>query len=176
MDSRNMNNFIKGGFMAETLPIRRAETVFNDLREMEQRIMNRAYDIFLGSGGIFGRDLDNWLAAEKELVWKPAIELEEKNNVFKLAVTVPGVDSKDLDIEVTSDDLLVKAEFRHEHKDEKGKVHACEFVANNLFRAIHFPKKIDPNKVKAEHKNGMLFITAEIAEEGKAKKVKIEAA
>jgi HSP20 family protein len=166
----------KESYMPETIPVRKTEGVFEELRAMQERIMNRAYDIFLGSGAAFGRDLDNWLAAERELVWKPAIELEETEREFKLKVAVPGIEPRDLDIEVTPDDFLVKAEVRHEHKKEAGKVHMCEFVSNNLFRAVHFPKKIDPEKVKAEFKNGLLYVTAEIAEEAKAKKVKIEAA
>jgi HSP20 family protein len=163
-------------YMPETLPVRKTDAIFDELRTMQEKIMNRAFDIFRGNGGIFGRDLDNWLAAERELIWKPAIELEETEKEFKLKVAVPGVEPKELDIEVTPDDFLVKAEVQHEHKNEKGKIHTCEFVSNNLFRAVHFPRKVNPDKVKAEFKNGILYVTAEIAEEAKAKKVKIEAA
>jgi HSP20 family protein len=162
--------------MAETLPVRRRDTILDELLSMEQTIMDRAYEIFRGSGGIFGRDLDNWLAAERELVWKPAIDLEETDKQFKLKIAVPGIDAEKLDMEVTPEDFLVKAEVRQERKEDKGKVHTRELVSTNLFRAVHFPKKVDPEKVKAEYKNGVLHVTAEIAEEAKAKKVKIEAA
>lgn len=162
--------------MAETLPVKKTESIFDDLFRTEQRIMRRAYDIFLGNGGILGRDLDNWLAAERELVWKPAIEMEDKDKEFDLKIAVAGIDPKDLDIEVTPDYLLVKAETRHEHKEGKGKTLKCEFSSGNLFRAVHFPKKINPDKVKAEFKNGLLRITAEIAEEARARKISIAAA
>jgi HSP20 family molecular chaperone IbpA len=46
----------------------------------------------------------------------------------------------------------------------------------HLFRAIKLPKKIDPDKVKAELKNGMLYLTADIAAEAPAKKISIQAA
>jgi HSP20 family protein len=162
--------------MPEILPVRKTDTIFDELRTMQEKIMSRAFEIFRGNGDIFGRDLDNWLAAERALVWKPAIELEETEKEFKLKVAVPGVEPRELDIEVTPDDFLVKAEVQHEHKKDKGKVHTCEFVSNNLFRAVHFPRKVNPEKVRAEFKNGILYVTAEIAEEAKAKKVKIEAA
>jgi HSP20 family molecular chaperone IbpA len=45
-----------------------------------------------------------------------------------------------------------------------------------MFRSIHLPKKIDADKVKAEFKNGLLRMTAKIAQEAKAKKIKPEAA
>jgi HSP20 family protein len=162
--------------MSETLPVRRLDTVFDELRAMQDKIMTRAYEIFRLNGSIFGRDLDNWLAAERELVWKPAIELEETEKEFKLKVAAPGVEARNLDIEVTPEDFLVKAEVKREETKDKGKVHTSEMMTNNLFRAVHFPRKVDPEKVKAEFRNGILYVTAEIAEEAKPKRVKIEAA
>jgi HSP20 family protein len=126
------------------------------MHQMQDRIMRRAYDIFHGTGDILGRDLDNWLQAERELTWKPAIELREKDDEFRLQLTVPGVDPKDIDIEVTPEDILVKAALSHEHKEDKDNVHICEFEAGNLFRSVHLPKRIDPDKVKAEYQNGIL--------------------
>ena len=138
--------------------------------------MQRAHEIFRTNGGIFGRDLDDWLQAERELVWKPSIELDEKNNEFRLRVAVPGVDPKDIDIEVTPEDILVKADLHHEHKEEKEEVYTCEFASGNLFRSVHLPKKIDPDKVKAEFKNGIVSLKAPVAEAARAREVQIEAA
>jgi HSP20 family protein len=162
--------------MTKTLPIRKARSILDEMDRTRGRIMRRAFDIFNMNGGTFGRDIEDWLEAERELVWKPSIELEEKDNEFRLQIAVPGVDPKDIDIEVTSEDVLVKADVHHEHKEKKGEVHACEFASGNLFRSIHLPRKIDPDAVKAEFKNGMLSLTAPIAEEVRAKKVTVEAA
>lgn len=162
--------------MAETLPVKKTKSIFDELNLLHERIMRRAYEIFDGRGHIFGTDLENWFQAERELVWKPSIELEEKDNVFRLQIGAPGVDPKNIDVEVTAEDILVKAELSHEHKEERGKVHICEFASGKLFRAIHLPKRIDPDKVKAEFKNGLLTLEAVIAEEARAKKVQVEAA
>jgi HSP20 family protein len=162
--------------MAETLPIKKTESIFDELEKMQDRLMQRAYDIFRTNGGSVGRDLADWLEAERELVWRPNIELEEKDNEFRLKVAVPGVDPKDIDIEVSPQDILVKAELRHEHKEKKGEIHTCEFASGNLFRSIHLPKRIDTDKVKAEFKNGMLTLKAAVAEQARAKKVAVDAA
>jgi HSP20 family protein len=161
--------------MPATLQVKKSKNIFEEFSGLQDRIMQRAYEIF-NRDGIFGRDLDNWLQAEREMVWKPAIELEEKENQFVLRIGVPGVEPKDIDIEVTPEDIFVKAEVSHEHRETKGKVHVCEFESGNLFRAVHLPKRIDPDKVKAEFKNGMLSLTAAVAEESRAKKVDIQAA
>ena len=96
--------------MTDTVPIKKTQSIFDKIEKMQDRIMRRAHDIFSTNGGIFGKDIDDWLQAERELVWKPAIELEEKDGEFKLQVAVPGVDAKDIDIEVTAEDILIKAD------------------------------------------------------------------
>ena len=158
-----------------TLSIRKTESISTEIERMNDRIGRRAYDIFTGSGGALDKDLDNWLAAEKELMWKPSIELREKDKEFLIDIAVPGMDAKDLNIEVTAEDLLVKGEVRHEHKEQKGTIHTCEFHSANLFRTVHFPKRIDPDKVKAEFKNGILHVRASI-ERQRAKAAKAGAA
>ena len=51
--------------------------------------MFRGHD---GWGDAFG----DWLRAEKELVWTPAVELREKDGAFTIAAALPGVDAKDI--------------------------------------------------------------------------------
>jgi len=158
-----------------TVPVKKTESIFDQLSDLQNRITKRAFEIFDGNGHVFGRDLEDWLQAERELVWKPSIELEEKDNEFFLQIATPGVDPKDIDIEATPEYILVKAERQHEHKEETGKVHICEFTSGNLFRSVRLPKKIEPDKVKAEFKNGLLTLTAEIAQEEQARKVMLKA-
>jgi HSP20 family protein len=152
------------------------ETVWDELQKMEDRILKRAYDIFRDSGSAFGRDLDHWLAAERELIAKPAIEVTEKDNQFEIKVAVAGIDPKDLTVEVTPDDLLVKGETKTEKKEEKGEVHTSEIQSGSIFRSYQFPKKVNVDKVKAEVRNGMLTIVAPLSEEGKSRKVNVQAA
>ena len=156
--------------------VQKKDSFWDQIQRMEDRIMRRAYDIFKGNGSEVGKDLDNWLTAERELIWKPAIELKEKDNQFELQVAVAGIDPKDLKIEVTSEELLVSGETKKEKKEDKGEVHTSEFQSGSLFRSVRFPKKIDPDKVKAEIKNGLLTVTAPVSEEAKARKVEIHAA
>jgi HSP20 family protein len=156
------------------LKIEKRDSLWEELDKIREHVTKRAYDLFIENGGQFGRDLDDWLKAEQELIWKPAIDLAEENDEFVLKIAIPGVDPKALDIEVTPDDLLVKAETRSEQKDNDG-LHICELNKGNLFRAIRFPKRIVPDRVKTEFKNGLLTIRAAIAQEAQAKKISVEA-
>lgn len=162
--------------MAETVPIRKSSSILDQMREIQDSILRRAYEIFEQNGSMLGSDLDNWTQAERELVWKPAFELCEKDGKFQLEAALAGIDAKDIDIDVTPEDIVLRASTQHQHKEPKGTVHYCEFQAGKMFRMIHLPKKINPDKVKAEFKNGLLRLTAEIAEEGRARKNKPQAA
>ena len=104
------------------------------------------------------------------------MELREADDEFVLEAAVPGVDPKDIDIEVTTEDIVLKADIQHEHEEKKDTVHICEFQSGSMFRSIHLSKRINPDKVKAEIKNGLLKLKAEIAEEVRARKIKTEAA
>jgi HSP20 family protein len=162
--------------MADKVPIRRPHSILDEMNEMQDRIRRRAHEIFEQSGSIPGRNIENWTQAERELMWKPAFELSEKDGQFQLEAAIAGVDPKDIDIQVTPEDIIVRAETRHEHSEQKGMVHQCEFEAGTMFRAIHLPKKIDPDKVKAEFQNGLIRVSAQIAQESHQRIIKPEAA
>jgi HSP20 family protein len=162
--------------MADNVPVRRTSSILDEWKAMENRVMRRAYDIFERNGHPFGQDLEHWFQAEQELLWKPPIELQETDGKLVVEAAVSGIDPKDMDIEVTPEDIILKAETHHEHREKQGTLHICEFESGSLFRSIHLPRKINPDKVKAELKNGMLRVTAEIAEESRPRNIKPEAA
>ena len=156
--------------------VKKTDTMFNELHRLHQAISRRAYDLFRNSGTLWGSALTDWLTAEQELVWKPAVELRQKDGQFEVLAALAGIEAKDLDVQITPENLLIKAETTHEHTTEKGSVHLCEFDSGKVFRSIHFPEKIDPNSAKAEYRNGMLRLTAAIAKAATAQKVEIKAA
>ena len=162
--------------MTESLTIRKTSSVFDEVNEIQERITQRAYEIFERNGAVFDQELDNWLQAEEELLWKPSIELHEKNGELLLEAALSGLDLKDVEIEVTPEDIILKAETQHQHQEQKGIVHVCEFKTGMMFRSIHLPKKINPDRVKAEFNNGLLRLTAQIAQETRATKSRSEAA
>jgi HSP20 family protein len=155
--------------------LRKAETIFNELDQLHTAVSRRAYDLFRNRGSRWAGSLADWLNAERQLVWKPAIELRQKDTQFEVLAATAGVEAKDLDIQITPEDVLIKADIHHKHMPEEGAVQVCEFTEGQLFRSIHFPETVDPDSATAEYRNGMLRITASIAKPA-AKKVEIAAA
>ena len=155
-----------------SLKIRKVESIVDELEKIHDQVRQRAYEIFERSVVSFGHEI-NWLAAESELTWKPPIELTEKDGRFLVKAAVAGVDAKKIDVRVTPDDLLIYAAGRHEHREDVGSVHICEFSSGTLFRPVRLPKRINPDKVQAELKNGMLRLTAEIENPEPGRKVEV---
>ena len=158
------------------IEVRRADTIVNELDRLRQAISRRAYDLFRNGGTVWGGAMTDWLTAERELASKPAVELRQKGSQFEVLAALPGIEAKDLDVQITPEDLLIKAESTREHTTDTGTVHLCEFDRGKIFRSIHFPERIDPNSAKAEYRNGMLHVTASIAKAATVQKVEIKAA
>src|SRR5437868_5757608 len=106
--------------------IQQTQSLWDQLQRMEEQITRRAYDIFNGNGSQPGGDLQNWLAAERELICKPPMEMKEMDDQFEIQIAVPGVDAKDINIEVTENELLVTSQTSTQKKETKGEVYASE--------------------------------------------------
>ena len=158
------------------IDVKKADTIFDELDRLHQTISRRAYDLFRNGGTLWGDPLTDWLTAEQELISKPAVELRQKDGQFEVLAALPGVEAKDLDVQITPDDVLIKAETSRERVADAGMAHVSEFEGGKIFRSVHFPEKIDPNSAKAEYQNGMLRLTAAIAKAATAQKVEIKAA
>jgi len=157
------------------VPMIQKESIVDQLEQLHQTIARRAYDLFSSREG-WGDAFGDWLSAEQELIWKPAVELREKDGNFAVAVALPGVDAKDITVDITPQNVVIKAAREHKHSEDKGQVHCCEFTAGQVFRSLTFPKAVDATKAKAEYQNGMLNITVPIAQEVRAQRVSVKAA
>jgi len=151
------------------------ESILDQLEELHQRIARRAYDLFRGRDD-WGDALGDWLSAEQELVWKPAVELREHDDTFTVAAALPGVEAKDITVDITPRDVVIKAATEHSHTEDKGQIHRCEFTTGRVFRSLSLPKAVDATKAKAEYRNGILTITMPIAQEARATRVDVKAA
>jgi HSP20 family protein len=151
------------------------DSIVDQLEQLHQRIARRAYDLFRTRDG-WGDAFGDWFAAERELISTPAVELREQDGAVIVAAALPGVEAKDITVDVTPTDVVIKAATEHKHTEDKGHVHRCEFTAGQFFRSLPFPKPVDATKAKADYLNGMLNITVPIAPEAKAQRVDIKVA
>ncbi|MGB5246264.1 MAG: Hsp20 family protein [Woeseia sp.] len=157
--------------------------IFDELREVTDRIRLRAFNLFSKRGFGEGGDLDDWLLAEREVCW-PATELVEEDDEFEIKVALAGFDSKDVTVTATRDELIIKASRKNEQEkseDRAGvKVHWSEFQNNEVYRHIALPSDIDVDNIEAKFEKGMLEIEAPklkgIRKESAGRKVRISSA
>lgn len=153
-----------------TLPI------FAEIDGITKRIRQRAYELFRAHGLYDGGDLDDWLAAEREVCW-PSAELRESEDEYQCSIALAGFDADDLTVTATPDEIIVKGEQRREGSGpekaeaaapEAETVHWSDFHYENVYRRIGLPGEIDVDNVGAEFKHGMLTITAPKVAKGEA--------
>ena len=133
------------------------EKIFDRMREMQEMISRRAFELFDRGGRIFGRDLDNWFQAESELLHPVNISIEETEEGLKVEAEVPGFKAEELDVSVEPGRLTItgKRETTKEEK-KKGKTVYSERRAERILRTVDLPLEVNTEKVSAVLKDGVL--------------------
>jgi HSP20 family protein len=136
-------------------------------REVEslQKEMNRLLD------RIVPTDVGN--GEKMGLSFIPAAEMTETPEAVQLKLEIPGMEAKDLNVEVTADSLTINGERKSEIKTEEEGFTRTEFRYGKFHRVIPLPVQVDNNNVTAEYKDGILNLTLPKAEEEKNKVVKV---
>ena len=121
------------------------------------------------------------LTMKKVSTWRPAIEIKQGENEYKVKVQLPGVKKDDIIVEIDNDFMTITAEIEEEkeekeQKDKNEKMHTCEFRYGKYKRTISFDQPIKTEEAEAEYKNGVLSIRLpkQKIEEAKVKKLEIK--
>jgi HSP20 family protein len=103
----------------------------------------------------------------------PMVNFSEDEGHVYVDALVPGVDPKDTDLTVLRNTITINGE-RKPFVEQKGQVvHRSELGSGKFSRTLELPVDIDPNKINAEYRDGILRITLAKAEHVKPKKIAI---
>lgn len=106
----------------------------------------------------------------------PAINLTEKGENFYVRAELPGLDPESLDISVVEGRLQLRGERKIDVEEQSASYHRREREAGLFRRTIALPARVDPGKVSANMKDGVLTITLPKSEEAKPKKITVKKA
>jgi HSP20 family protein len=106
-------------------------------------------------------------------MWNPAVDLYEQDDHFVIKAELPGVDKKDISIDLKDRVLTLSGERSHENEAKEENYYRRERSFGKFQRAFTLPAEVDSDKIKAEFKDGLLRIEVPKPEEQKPKQVTI---
>lgn len=99
--------------------------------------------------------------------------MEETPEAIHLKLEIPGMEAKDLDVQVAEEAVAISGERKSESKTEEKGMTRSEFRYGSFRRVIPLPARVKNDSVQAEYKNGVLNLTLPKAEAEKNKVVKV---
>jgi HSP20 family protein len=122
--------------------------------------------------------------ADFEPLWssKPAtsfaVDITENEQAYEIAAELPGMDEKDIDVNVVNGGLTIKGEKKDEKEEKKEDYYVSERRYGSFQRYFRVPDGVDTDKIEASFKKGVLTVTLPKKAEAQkpAKKIDIKAA
>jgi len=142
---------------------------FRELTSLQER-MNR---LFSESYRAQQTGDDDWALGG---TWAPAVDIYEQDNNIVLKAELPGVDPKDVDIQLENNTLTLRGERKLDKEVKKENYHRVERAYGTFTRSFTLPAVVDQGSIKAEFKDGVLRVTLPKREEAKPKQIQINVA
>jgi len=132
----------------------------NRLREEINRVFEEPFGALSQATGFFGG-------------WSPSLDVyEDKDNVFVKA-ELPGMKKEDIDVSLTGDTLTISGQRKEAQETKDAENYRSERFFGRFQRSITLPHAVDPNKIQASYKDGILTVTCAKSEEAKRKQIDV---
>jgi HSP20 family protein len=145
-----------------------ALTRWNQLKELEA--------LRHGLGSMFSRSPVHVPEGQEEQIavpeWAPLVDISEDDKEYRIKAELPEVTKEDVKVTAQEGTLTIMGERKFE-KEEKGRrFHRVERAFGSFGRSFSLPDDVNPAKVSAEFKDGML--TVHLMKDEKAKPLQVE--
>jgi HSP20 family protein len=134
---------------------------FRDIARLQEDLLGRAFD-------------DRLFRAGESMGWTPSVDIYEDGEEVVVRAELAGVDPKDVDIRFENGVLTVKGERKMEKEEKKENYHRVELSYGTFTRSFSLPATVDPEKIRAEAKNGVLAIHLPKKAEAKPKAIQVK--
>lgn len=105
--------------------------------------------------------------------WMPTTDLYETKDAIVLKSELPGIEQKDINIEIENNVLTISGERKFEETTEEKGYQRFERKYGKFVRTFTIPVNTMPDKITANFQNGILELTIPKAEEAKPKKITV---
>jgi HSP20 family protein len=107
--------------------------------------------------------------------WAPAVDVYEDHDNLIVRAELPGMKKEEIDVSLHEGSLIISGERKSESKDEKSETSRAERFYGRFQRALELPKPVDPTKVTATYKDGVLTVKLPKTEESKPRQITVKA-
>ncbi|MEM4268444.1 MAG: Hsp20/alpha crystallin family protein [Candidatus Woesearchaeota archaeon] len=148
---------------------------FDEFRRMQEdidRIMGRVGRRF--EMPLLGVATDTQAVVPREHFRVPFTELKETEKSMVVSFDMPGVDKKDIQLNVNDDSIEVKVEKKQEKEEKSKDTHFYSYVSRSFYRCVPLPKRVDASKAVAEYKDGVLRVEAPKLSQEKTKRITVK--
>jgi HSP20 family protein len=105
----------------------------------------------------------------------PATNLYETDDSYVLTAELPGVSPDDIEVSIKGTTVSLRGERKIDHGNGDTNIHRLERQSGNFRRAFELPVAVDPDKVEAVHKNGVLMLRLPKAQEHQPRQISVRA-
>jgi len=99
----------------------------------------------------------------------PSVNIREDEKFYTLELAVPGMEKKDLKIDINEDVLTISSESKNESEESKDGYKRKEFSYSSFCRSFYIPENVNRDKIEANYKDGILTVGLPKQEEEKNK-------
>ncbi|HYF48185.1 MAG TPA: Hsp20/alpha crystallin family protein [Planctomycetota bacterium] len=133
-----------------------------------QREMNRLFEEFHRGFDLapFGEDLASG--------WMPRVNVSESDKEICVTAELPGMDEKDIDVQLSGDTLTIKGEKKEEKEEKDRNWHRVERSYGSFHREIVLPAEVEAEKTEAKFSKGVLTVTIPKSKQAQKEQKKIE--
>ena len=105
--------------------------------------------------------------------FSPAVNVSETQTHYKIKAELPGLKKEDVKVSFENGVLTVSGERKEEHEDKSARYHVYECTSGSFSRSFGLGNSVDPQKIDAEFKDGVLSVTLAKSESAKNKEIEI---
>ena len=105
--------------------------------------------------------------------WSPAVDIFETEGEIVVKAELPGMDRKDIALNLENNVLTVKGDRRFEKETQEENYHRIERSYGGFSRTFSIPATVDAERIRADYKDGVLKIVLPKKEQAKPKQIRI---
>ncbi len=144
-----------------TVPVQRSGGVlqYSPITHFHHEI-DRVFDNYLRSFGFPSIDFGRGFAPMAQRDWlKPTLDVAASDKEYTITVELPGVDERDIQLELLDDTLKIKGEKKSEKEEKNKNYYRMERSYGSFQRVLSLPEDAEQQGIGAFHKKGILTIT-----------------